>query len=127
MTNRFDEIDVPTEITELGYFQELLNEFLNNRMGVKSREAILIGRPWEDELAGMHYFRLRDLQNFLKREKYEDCSRKHLMDLLRQAKGKAQQLTIKNKAIRVWGVPESSLEGPSQPLDPPAIDGASHF
>jgi len=127
MTNRFDEIDVPVDVTEQGDFQELLNEFLTGRQRASTREGIFLGRPWEDEPAGVHYFRLRDLQKFLKGEKYEDCSRKHLMDLLRQARGKAQQLTISNKSIRVWGVPESSLEGPSHPLDPLAIDGGSHF
>jgi hypothetical protein len=120
LNNRFDEVEVPVDVTELGAFQDLLNEFLNNRRRGKAREDILLGRPWEDEEAGIHYFTIKDLQKFLQREKYDDCSRSHLMDQLRQIKGKPHQLTIKTNSVRLWAVPKSSLEGPPTASDLPA-------
>lgn len=64
------DIEAPPEVSTLGHFRELLQEFLTNRYAGKSEDDLLLGKPWMNEEDGNYYFRLRDLMSFLERENF---------------------------------------------------------
>lgn len=113
-------LPAPSDIARGGAFHELIEEFLTNRSRGKIREDILSGRPWEDVDEGRHYFRLRDLQRFLRREDVRDLSRGQITTRIRDMGGSDIALKIKDKTRSCWWVP-SYIIAPIPVLDPPSI------
>jgi hypothetical protein len=107
-------IEAPPEVSTLGRFTELLEEFLTNRMRGQVREDLLGGRPWEDDEQARHYFRLRDIQSFINREGVRDMTRGQLTRFIDALGGGHHQLSIKNRTLNVWWVPCSAVSPPIQ-------------
>lgn len=116
-------LPAPDDIAPGGAFHELIEEFLTNRARGKTREDILSGRPWECDEEGRHYFRLRDLQKFLKREDVRDLSRGQITTRIRDMGGGDVSLKIKDKTRSCWWVPSDAIASAPE-LDPPPIPGS---
>ena len=69
------------------------------------REEILLRRPWTDEKTGPTYFRLKDLEAYLKRNKFFEYKSNKIAQRLRDIDGKAEQLRIKDRSVRCWSIP----------------------
>jgi hypothetical protein len=106
--------------TRRDLFHELLEDFLTNRARGVSREDILAGRPWEAEEEGRFYFRLKDLDAFLKREGVRDMSRSECCGWIRAFGGGEKSVTIKRKTTRTWFVPSSAVNRAPELAPPPA-------
>ena len=116
-------IPSPPEVGKQGIFEELLGEFLTNRQRGESIEDILRGRPWEDQEAGRHYFQLKDLDRFIKREGGDkDLTRGQITSSIKKLGGDSKFLTIKKSGRNCWWVP-SSLYQETEPSDPPPVKG----
>lgn len=115
-------LPAPDDIAPGGAFHELLEEFFTNRAKGLTRDDILSGRPWEDEETGRHYFRLRDLQKFLKREDVKDMSRGQITTRLRDMGGGDHGIKIKGHTRATWYMPVESFAKIPE-LDAPEIKG----
>lgn len=113
-------IEAPPDVGARGRFLELLSEFLTNRSKSQSKDDLLSGRPWEDEEAGRHYFRLRDLQTFLNRENVRDMTRPQMVQRVRDLGGGDAFFNLKGKGCQCWWVPSSALNFTPE-LDPPRL------
>lgn len=116
-------IDAPRDVGEPERFRELLEEFLTNRQRGEQREDILSGRPWEDEEAGLHYFRLRDLQAFLEREGLKGLARTRITRRIEALGGGHYQFNIKGRFTNVWYVPTSVAQEVPE-VNPPPVPNA---
>lgn len=116
-------VPAPPDVSTTGRFQELLEEFLTNRARGLLKDDLLSGRPWEDtsdenpELH-RHYFRLSDLQKFLKREDMKELTRGQITQKIRKMGGGSHGHSIKNRFVSCWWVPSSSVNRMPE-LDPP--------
>ena len=116
-------IEAPSEVGTTGRFQELLIEFLTNRARGERKEDLLSGRPFEDTEAGRHYFRLKDLQKFLRREDMRDFSRPQITQRIHNMGGTHAQFDVKGHNVHCWYVPSNIIE--TLPvLDVPMVKGA---
>ena len=88
-----------------GQFYDMLEEFSTHMQSAMDREEILLRRPWTDEEEGRTYFRLKDLEAFLKRNKFFDYKSNKIAQRLRDIDGKAEQFRIKGRTVRCWSVP----------------------
>ena len=82
------------------------------------KEEILLKKPWTDEEEGLTYFRLKDFEAFLKRNKFFEYKTHKIAQRLRDLGGQSRHLRIKNRQIRVWEVPafdeeETEINAPS--------------
>ena len=68
-------IEPAPEITALGQFMELLGQFVIDRHRGTKKQDIFLGKPWQDEATGRHYFRLQDLMKFLARNEFKRWGR----------------------------------------------------
>lgn len=103
------KIDAPREVGTSGQFMELLDEYLTNRSRGRTREDLLSGRPWEDEEARRHYFRLRDLQFYLEKHGFKNYSRGQIATRIRDAGGDSDFLNIRGNGRNVWWLPSSAV------------------
>ena len=107
-------ISVPEELTQKGLFTELLEHFCTSRIQAHSPEALLTGKPWTED--GVTYFKLRSLQEFLKRSNFTQYTRGQITERLKEMNGGWNCVKVYNfrdnrenwKAVRVWFVPEMS-------------------
>jgi hypothetical protein len=111
----------PEDVGTGGQFLETLETFLTNRQRGKEKDDLLSGRPWEDEEAGRHYFKLGALQKFLEREGMKELARHRGQITTRITKlgGGWQGLTHKSKGYRnYWWIPTEALNRPEEAATP---------
>ena len=70
-----------------GQFYELLEEFTTHMQAALDREEILLRRPWKNESNNRTYFRLKDLEAFLKRQRFTDYRSNKIAQRLRDIDG----------------------------------------
>lgn len=116
--------DAPEDTSSEGRFFDLLEEFCTHLQTAMDREEILMGRPWTNEEEKMTYFRLKDLENFLARNKFV-LSTPKIAQRLRTIHGSPHSITIKNRTARTWRIPayekqdapfETKLSGVGSPF-----------
>jgi hypothetical protein len=98
----------PPDTETDGQFRELVEDFCTNMQRGDQREDLLSGRPWEE--SERHYFRLRDLQKFLEREKFRNSTRGWIAAKIRKMGGAHHVLNIKGRTVNVWWVPVGSVQ-----------------
>ena len=75
------------------------------RKKIYDKEEILLRRPWTDEEDNQTYFRLRDFENYLKRNRFFEFKTHMISQRLRDIGGESTVLRIKNRSVRVWAIP----------------------
>ena len=65
----------------------------------------MLRRPWTDEEAHLTYFRLRDFENFLKKNKFFEYKSHKIAQRLRDINGSSTVMKISNRSVRVWAIP----------------------
>ena len=98
-------ISTSDDISLRGQFYELLEDFSTHMQSALEKEEILLRRPWTDEKEGRTYFRLKDFEAFLKRNKFFEYKSSTIAQRLRDINGAAEQFRIKGRAIRCWSIP----------------------
>ena len=88
-----------------GQFYDLLEDFSTHMQSAIDKEEILLRRPWTDEETGRTYFRLKDFESFLKRNKFLDYRSNRIAQRLRDIGGESQRLRIKGRIVRCWSIP----------------------
>ena len=99
----------PADTTPLGYFADLLEDFLTDRARATTRDQILGGRPWEDEETDRHLFRMKGLHDYVTGNGMRNATRAQCKNWIRQLGGNNEPhpVTIKGKSVRLWWVPRS--------------------
>ena len=115
-------IEAPSDIGIAGRFLEYLEQFLTDRRRGEKKEDLISGRPWEDEDAKRHYFKLSALQKHLEREGVKDMTRGQITLRLQKLGGSSHFFNIKSKGCNVWWVPSAALH-PDPESDVPKIEG----
>ena len=113
------KIEVSGEVSTNGRFMELLEDFLITRHRAEKKDEILSGKPWEDEENQRFYFRLRDLEDHLKRAKFEVWGRNKVATELEKIGGKTF-FNLRGKGLNVWWV-RNEFTRPEPSALPPSI------
>ena len=100
-----------------GQFYDYLEEFCTLMQKATVREEILLRRPWTDEEEGKTYFRLKDFEAHLRKNKFFEYKSHKIAQRLRDRNAESTSVKIKGKAVRVWVIP--SFDTPPGDLDTP--------
>ena len=98
-------VEVSQDASIQGQFYEFLEEFCTAMQKAESREEILLRRPWTDEEESLIYFRLKDFEAFLKKNKFFELKSHKIAQRLRDINGESLLLKIKGRPVRVWKIP----------------------
>lgn len=93
-----------------GQFYEYVEEFAHHLQRAESRDEIYLRRAWTDEDKGKTYFRIKDLMNHLKKNKFYEYKLHQVSQRLRDIGGEPVWLSVKKKSLRVWGIPANFEE-----------------
>ena len=110
-------IEVAQDASTSGKFYDYLEEFCSGLQQAQDKEEILLRKPWTDDESQITFFRLRDFEAYLSKNKFFDYKTHKIAQRLRDINGESTVLKIKGKGIRVWRIPsftntEVSLEPP---------------
>ena len=86
-----------------GQFETYLQEFCTDRAQALNRDELLLRKPWTEE--GKTYFRLKDFQDYLTRNKFTHYNPGQIVARLRDLKGESEEFKIKGRHVRVWCIP----------------------
>jgi hypothetical protein len=114
-------IEVAEDASISGQFYDYLEEFCVHLQKANDKEEILLKRPWTDDEAGVTLFRLKDFENFLKRNKFFEYKSHKIAQRLRDKGGESTVLKIKGRPVRVWQIP--SFETAEIELNTPDFGG----
>jgi len=98
-------IDVAIEASTSGQFYDYLEEFCAHMQKAKDKEEILLKRPWTDDETSLTFFRLKDFEAYLKRNKFFEYKPYKIAQRLRDMGGESKLLKIKGRPVRVWQIP----------------------
>lgn len=112
-------IEVPDEVGTTGQLIELIERFCTDRHGGENKDDLILGKPWRDEDMGRVWFRLRDLAEFLDRNKFRDLSRGQVTERLKNMGGGPDFFNIRHKGVNVWYVPMSRFTWQDEVADLP--------
>jgi hypothetical protein len=98
-------IEVAQDASTSGQFYDYLEEFCRHMQQAQDKEEILLRRPWTDEERNITYFRLKDFEGFLKKNKFFEFKSHKIAQRLRDINGESLVLKIKNRSVRVWSIP----------------------
>jgi hypothetical protein len=98
-------IEVAQDASISGQFYDYLEEFCRHLQQAQDKEEILLRRPWTDEDEGWTYFRLKDFEAFLRKNKFFEYKSHKIAQRLRDISGESVVLKIKGRAVRVWKIP----------------------
>ncbi len=96
--------DMPDDVSVLGMAWGETIRYLNSKFQGKSKDDLLMNRPWRDEKNSRVYLKTSDLHLFLQQRGMKIEPRK-LGGLLRKHSGKNTSLYIKGMNINVWWIP----------------------
>ena len=98
-------VEVAVDASTSGQFYDYLEEFCRHLQQAQDKEEILLKKPWTDEDKNITYFRLKDFENFLKKNKFFEFKSHKIAQRLRDINGESIVLKIKNRSVRVWSIP----------------------
>jgi hypothetical protein len=110
-------IEVAQDASISGQFYDYLEEFCRHLQVAQDKEEILLRKPWTDEEVNITYFRLKDFENFLKKNKFFEYKSHRIAQRLRDINGSSLVMKIKGRAVRVWQIP--SFDNMDIDIDPP--------
>jgi hypothetical protein len=98
-------IDVAEDASISGQFYDYLEEFCAHMQKANDKEEILLKRPWTDEETSMTFFRLKDFEAYLKRNKFFEYKLHKIAQRLRDMGAQSRMMKIKGRSVRVWEIP----------------------
>ena len=102
-TEQIAEASEDTSLT--GRFMDLLEEFTTHMQQAMDRDELLMGRPWVDDSEAKTYFRMKDLENHLKRNNFVGLTAPKMAQRIRDLGGEPVPLFLKNRTVRCWRIP----------------------
>ena len=101
-------VEVSEDASVQGQFYEFLEEFCTVMQKGENREEILLRRPFTDDDEGKTYFRLKDFDAYLRKNRFFEYKSHKIAQRLRDINGEATSLKINGKTTRVWAIPSFS-------------------
>ena len=98
-------IEVAVDASVSGQFYDYLEEFCRYLQQAQDKEEILLRRPWTDEEEQITYFRLKDFEGFLRKNKFFEYKSHKIAQRLRDINGQSTAMKIKGRTVRVWRIP----------------------
>lgn len=104
-----DEVPPPEDADEVGQFKLFLDIWLNGRTTAKSRDEIILDKPFRD--MGRVYFLSSALRKRLDQERFRYKSMHHVWNLLRDLGADKETWNLRgNKTRQIWSLPDFAQE-----------------
>ncbi len=101
-------IEASKDTSPRGQFFELLEKFCTNRVQAKSKDELLLGKPWLHE--GRHYFQIGKVMEYLERNHFKEFKLNQIASMLKDKGATTGFFNIKNKGVNWWSIVEFPVQ-----------------
>ena len=98
-------VEVSQDASVAGQFYDYLEEFCTLMQRAENKEEILLRRPFTDEDEEKTYFRLKDFEAYLRKNKFFEYKSHKIAQRLRDINGESVVMKIGGKSTRAWSIP----------------------
>jgi hypothetical protein len=122
LDNGLEIIEISQDVSVMGQFEELVEAFCTDLAQASTRDELLLGKPWTDD--GKTYFRIRDLTDYLVKNRFLDLKPNQIASRLRDMNAEHVFFNIRGRGVNTWCIPaftyeeEIELELPEMKEDP---------
>lgn len=117
-------IEAPVDASPQGQLLEYLETFCTGRAQARSRDELLLGKPWVEH--GRCYFKLSSFIEFLERKHFRTFTPTQVSSIIRESfGGKPQFFNIKGKGCNTWHV--KAFEIQKEGHDIPQLEDRENF
>jgi len=98
-------VEVSQDASVTGQFYDFLEEFCTAMQKAENKDEILLRRPWTNEEEQRTYFRLKDFDSYLRKNRFFEFKSHKIAQRLRDINGESVSIKINGKAVRCWSIP----------------------
>lgn len=109
-------IEVPDDASPQGQLLEHLEKFCNSKAQAKSREELLLGKPWTENR--YTYFKLSDFIMYLERNHFRLFNSSQITTILQEKGGGHHFFNFDGRGVNVWFFPEFAKSKKTPPVPP---------
>lgn len=103
-------IEMPDDASPEGQLMEYLHAFCHGKARARTREEMLLGKPWYDEVDETTYFRIGDFMSYLERHHFREFKVNKIASIL-QTRGLTKKFfNLKGKGLNAWGYKANSTK-----------------
>jgi hypothetical protein len=124
-------VEAPSDASAYGQFIFHLTQFCTARQMARTRDELLLGRPWRDDgagdpppqskMRGLVWFRSSDLLAYLERQRFRAFTTQRIWAILREDLGAEHAFwNIRGGGVNAWGLKMGT--GQTEPFDVPAFE-----
>jgi len=112
-----EQESAPTDATDQSRYMDLIWQWLETTASAESKTDVEAGRPVERE--ERYFFRVKDVQEFLKKRFGLNIERSELWMLIQQAGGEGQvSVRFGDKVLKLWALPKrTSRQDETEPAN----------
>ncbi len=103
--NDVEIIETPKDASPEGQFIEHLHTFLT-RSEAKTRDELMLGKPFWDTESGQVFFRSVDLIRYLDQMHFREYNERKVWSKLREGGAIHKQFQMKGKCVQTWAIPQ---------------------
>lgn len=111
-------INAPPELSAMGQFTELLEDFCISKHRGERPEDLFLGKPWYDDKENRYYFRLRDLMKHLDVNNFRTWGRNKVGQRIQELNGGKHFFNVQGSGVNVYWVPGDFQGVPEIELPP---------
>lgn len=98
--------EAPPDSGPEGQFMVLLEQFCTTVAAARSRDELLLGKPWTDASNNRTYFRSGDLRKYLHQQHFLDFTVRQIWTIVKRHGAEHHQFHIKGKCVQCWSIKE---------------------
>lgn len=119
--SRLHIIKMPKESTLVGAVHQELNRLMSGKAQARTKEELLLGKPWLDKETGYKYTRLSDIERHLATQTNLKIKGHHLQRALKELNPEHRKWRIKGTVNNYWGFHESLFAEQNEEFDVPNV------
>jgi len=95
-------LEAPPDASISGQLIEHVLNFITGKVQGKDKADLLRGKPWYDEKANWHYFRMSDVMAYLDRHNFKDYKVHKVTSQLKRIGAEHYFMNINGRGVNVW-------------------------
>lgn len=81
-----------------------LDSFTTGKVQARTKEEIILGKPWTNPEDGRIYFRSSDFIKFLDTQRFKEFNEREIYSILRRSGADHRKFMLKGKCVNCWGI-----------------------
>lgn len=97
-------IEMPRESSSDGLLMAHVEMFVQQRAQARTKEEMLMGKPWFNKENNRHYFKMTDLMTYLDRQRFKEFKVHEVTNIIKRFGATHEFFNLKGKGTNCWSL-----------------------